>query len=124
MSEEFGKIESLLEKAKEYFNTRMAQIKLSVAEKISNVLSLVIAGLIAFLVFFIFLLFASIGAAIAIGNMIGETWLGFLIMGAAWLLFGIMIWKGRNRLLRLPILNSIINSLSNDKEKNEEDKEQ
>lgn len=121
MSDEFGKIESLLDKAKEYINTRIAQVKLSVAEKISKVLSVIIAGFVAVLVFLFFVLFSSIAAAIAIGNMMGKPWLGFLIIAAVWLLLGIIIWKAKNRLLRIPIMNAIINGLSGTDKDDEKD---
>lgn len=120
MSEEFKKIESLLDKAKEYINTRIAQVKLSLAEKVSKALSVMIAGFVAVLVFLFFLLFGSIAAAIAIGNMIENLWLGFLIMGGVWLLLGIIIWKAKDRLLRIPIMNTILDSLFNHEKEDEE----
>jgi hypothetical protein len=121
MSEEFTKIESLLDQAKEYINTRIAQVKLSVAEKVSKLLAAMIAGLVATLVFFFFLLFGSIAAALAIGNKLQSHSLGFLIIAGAWLLLGIMIWKAKNRLIRLPIMNAIIGSLFNTDKEYEED---
>ena len=121
MSEEFKKIESLLDKAKEYVNTRIAQAKLSVAEKVSKLIAGMLAGLVAVLVFFFFLLFSSIAGAIAVGNMLGRPALGFLIVGAVWLLLGIIIWKARSRLLQIPIMNAIIDSFfSNDKDHEED----
>lgn len=121
MSEEFGKIESLLDKAKEYINTRIAQVKLSVAEKISKTFSVIIAGFVAVLVFLFFVLFTSIAAAILLGNMLGELWLGFLIMAGVWLLLGIIIWKARERLLQIPIMNAILKAFSTSEKENEED---
>ncbi|MBI5858579.1 MAG: phage holin family protein [Sphingobacteriales bacterium] len=121
MSEEFGKIESLLDKAKEYINTRIAQVKLSVAEKISKTLSVIIAAFVAVLVFLFFLLFGSIALAIVIGNLVGKLWLGFLIIAVAWLLSGILIWKTKERLLQIPIMNAILKAFSGGKGDNEED---
>lgn len=111
MSDEFNRIESLLGQAKEYVNTRIAQFKLSVAEKVAKIMATVIAGFAAALVFFLFLVFAGIAAAIALGQWTGYMWLGFLIMAVVYLLLAIIVWTAKDRLLALPIMNAIIGSL-------------
>ena len=52
MAEDFKKVETLVDQFREYVNTRLSQAKLSVAEKISKVVSGVIVMLMAALVFF------------------------------------------------------------------------
>ena len=120
MSDEFNRIESLLGQAKEYVNTRIAQFKLSVAEKISKTMATVIAGLAAALGFFLFLVFAGVAAAIALGQWTGYMWLGFLIMAVVYLLLAIIVWTAKDRLLALPIMNAIIGSLFDEEEVEDE----
>lgn len=120
MSEDFNKIESLLGQAKEYVNTRIAQLKLAVAEKLSKTIATVVAGLIAALVFFLFIVFAGIAAAIALGQWTGMMWLGFLIIAAVYLILTIIVWKAKNRLLAIPIMNSIIKNLFDEEEEKDE----
>jgi hypothetical protein len=120
MSDEFNRIESLLGQAKEYVNTRIAQFKLSVAEKISKIMATVIAGLAAALVFFLFLVFAGVAAAIALGQWTGYMWLGFLIIAVVYLLLAIIVWTAKDRLLALPIMNAIIGSLFDEEEVEDE----
>jgi membrane protein implicated in regulation of membrane protease activity len=120
MSDEYNKIESLLGQAKEYVNTRIAQFKLSVAEKISKTMATVIAGLVVALVFFLFLVFAGIAAAIALGQWTGNMWLGFLIVAAVYLLVAIIVWKAKDRLLALPIMNALIGRLFDEEEVEDE----
>jgi hypothetical protein len=120
MSEEFNKIESLLGQVKECINTRIAQLKLAVAEKLSKTIATVVAGLIAALVFFLFIVFAGIAAAIALGQWTGMMWLGFLIIAAVYLLLTIIVWKAKNRLLAIPIMNSIIKNLFDEEEEKDE----
>ncbi|MBL7722316.1 MAG: phage holin family protein [Chitinophagaceae bacterium] len=120
MSDEFNKIESLLGQAKEYVNTRIAQFKLSVAEKVSKIMATVIAGLAAALVFFLFLVFAGIAAAIALGQWTGSMWLGFLIVAIIYLFLSFILWKGKDRLLALPIMNAIIGHLFDEEEEKDE----
>jgi ABC-type multidrug transport system permease subunit len=120
MSEEFNRIESLLGQAKEYVNTRIAQFKLSVAEKIAKVMATVIAGLAVALVFFLFLVFAGIAAAIALGEWTGKMWLGFLFVAGVYLFLSIIIWKAKDRLLSIPIMNAIISRLFDEHDKEDE----
>lgn len=120
MSEDFNKIESLLGQAKEYVNTRIAQLKLAVAEKLSKTIATVVAGLIAALVFFLFIVFTGIAAAIALGQWTGKMWLGFLIIAVVYLLLTIIVWKAKNRLLAIPIMNSIIKNLFDEEEEKDE----
>ena len=68
MSEEFNKVESMIEQLKAYANTRVSQVKLSMAEKVSKLAAEMIAMLMAALVFFLFLVILSIAAAIFIGH--------------------------------------------------------
>jgi hypothetical protein len=116
MSEEFNRIESLLGQVKDYANTRIAQTKLSLAEKVSKTMAVIIAGITAALVFFLFVVFAGIGAAIALGTWLGNTWLGFLLLAVFFLLLTIIVWKARHRLLTIPIMNSLIAQLFSDEE--------
>jgi hypothetical protein len=120
MSEEFKKVESLVDQFKEYVNTRLAQAKLSIAEKVSGIAALMIAILMSALVFFLFLVLVSVAAAIAIGQWLDNAWLGFLIMAGIVLLIGFLLWLSKDRLLRIPIMNMLIHALF-DKEDNEEE---
>ena len=108
MSDEFKKIESLLEQLKEYANTRVAQFKFSVAQKLSKTIADLVAIILAGLVFFTFFFFGSIAAAIAIGEWLGKLWLGFLLVAVIYGIIGIFIWKAKDRILQLPLLNSLI----------------
>ena len=120
MSEEFKKIESLVERLKEYVNTRVALAKLSVAEKISKVAALMISLLMSALIFFLFLVLASMAGAIAIGQQLNNMWLGFLIMAGIILFTGILLWTLKDKLIRLPIMNMLVKALF-DKEKEDEE---
>lgn len=120
MSEEFKKVESLVDQLKAYVNTRLSQMKLSLAEKTSKVVSIVIAALLVALVFFLFFLLLSVAAAILIGQWLENMWLGFLIVAGLVLLFGLILWMAKDRLLGKPIMNALIKALF---EKEEHEKE-
>jgi len=121
MSDEFKKAESLLEQLKAYVNTRVAQVKLSVAEKASRLAATMIAFLLVALVFFLFLVLVCVAGAIAIGQWMGSLWLGFLIMAGLVLLFMLLVWALKDRLLRIPIMNALIAALFDKEEDDEKD---
>lgn len=121
MSDEFKKIESLVEQVKEYVNTRVAQFKFSIAQNISKTIADLVAMILAGLLFFTFFFFGSIAAAIAIGDWLGKLWLGFLIIAGIYGIAGIIIWKGKDHLLRIPILNSLIKQWFTNNDEDEKD---
>lgn len=122
MSDTFTNLESLLEQVKAYANTRLARLKLSVAEKVSATLAFLIAALLASLVFVFFLAFAGVAAALALGTWLGHTWLGFLIMAFVYLLLAAFIWLARRRLILLPLMNVLVQHLFSEEEEEEHEK--
>ena len=118
--EEFRKIESLVERIREYVNTRVAQVKLSIVEKISAIAALMLALLTAALVLFLFLVLGSVAGAIAIGEWLHNYWLGFLIMSGIIFLAGVLLWIFKQKWLQQPIMRILIKTLFS-KEENEEE---
>ncbi|HMT74538.1 MAG TPA: phage holin family protein [Chitinophagaceae bacterium] len=120
MSEEFKKAGSVFEQVTAYVNTRVSQAKLSVAEKLSQGIALLVAVLLSALVFFLSFCLLSAAAAILIGQWLGSLWLGFAIMAFFVLLAGVLIWKLRGRLFQIPLLNKLL-TVFFEKDRNEKD---
>ncbi len=120
MSEEFKKAGSVFEQVTAYVNTRVSQAKLSVAEKLSQGIALLVAVLLSALVFFLSFCLLSAAAAILIGQWLGSLWLGFAIMAFFVLLTGVLIWKLRGRLFQIPLLNKLL-TVFFEKDRNEKD---
>ena len=117
MPQDFNDTESLVDEAKEYLNTRLAQFKLSFAEKTSRMAALMIAVVMSALVFFLFLVLISVAGAIAIGRWLENYWLGFLLIAAVILLAGLILWLAKDRLLRIPVMNELIKIMFDKDEK-------
>lgn len=117
MPQDFNDTDSLVDEAKEYLNTRLAQFKLSFAEKTSRMAALMIAVVMSALVFFLFLVLISVAAAIAIGRWLENYWLGFLLIAAVVLLAGLILWLAKDRLLRIPVMNGLIKIMFDKDEK-------
>jgi len=116
MESTFAKVEELADHVKDYVKTKIASVKLNAAAKTSKLISNLIAGLIVAGVFLIFIIFGSIAAALALSAWIGKMYAGFLIVAGIYLLGGIIVWSSRERLLRIPIMNSMISQLFKDDE--------
>lgn len=101
-------IENLFSQAKEYAGTRFDLLKLKAIDKTSNVASLVIAGVVLFVVFFIFFIVFNIGIALLIGDLVGKSWLGFLILAALYAIAGFIVFKGRNKFFKTPVSQMLI----------------
>jgi|SRR6187402_1444211 len=119
MNQDFNN-ETFVDQVKEYVNTRLAQLKLSFAEKTSKVVGVMIAAIMLALIFFLFLVLVCMAGAIAIGQWLESFWLGFLVMAGIVLLAGFILWTAKDRLIRRPIMNALIKAMF-DKEGNEKD---
>lgn len=111
MEKLFAKAEDLADSIKEYINLRIAAIKLTTAEKSSAVVANIIAGTVAAMVMCLFVVFASIALAIGLGVWLNNSWAGFLIVAGLYLLMGIIVWTARGKLIRLPVMNALIQQL-------------
>jgi integral membrane sensor domain MASE1 len=121
MEKAFGKIEEMVETLKEYVDTRIEIVKLKTAAKGSAIIANLVAAIIASVFILIFIIIVSIGLAVWLGAWLGNPWLGFLIVGVLHLLIAIIMWKIREKLIRIPVMNSIIKQLfhlKKDDEKN------
>lgn len=123
MEKTFARVEELADTIKEYVNTKIESVKLSAAEKTSAVIANVLAGIVVALVFVFFVIFASVALSLGLGEWIGKTWAGFLIVAGLYLLIGIIVWTGRGKIIRLPLMNAMIRQLSGNEEEEEDDHE-
>lgn len=116
MQNAFIKAEELATHLREYINNRIAAVKLQVAERTSKVMSNIIAMSVVAALMLVFTIFMSMGAAYAISDWIGKTYAGFLVVGTAWLIIALAIWLARERLLRIPIMNRMLQEMFNHEE--------
>lgn len=108
MESAFAKAEELAGTIKEYVNTRIESAKLNVAEKSSTIIANTLAGLVASAVFMLFITFCGIALSLYIGNLLEKTWAGFIIVACLYLFIAIIIWLARGRIIRLPIINAML----------------
>lgn len=110
-------IKGVAGRMKEYVTIKMDSIKLDIAEKLSLLLSNLISKIVFLLVLSFFLLFLNLAIAYALGEWLGATSIGFLIVAGFYLFVGLVIWGLREKLIRNPVMNSIISQLFKDEKK-------
>src|SRR5690242_12329906 len=111
MIEAFAKTEELAGHIKEYVNLKMESAELKAAEKSSLLISNVMAGMLVAVIFLLALIFGSIAGAYALSAWIGKPYAGFLIVAGIYILAGLAVWLGKEKSLRIPIMNNIIHQL-------------
>lgn len=101
-------IESLFSQSKDYVDNRLQLYKLKMIDKTSSVASSVISGIALFIVFFIFFIVFNIGIALLIGDLVGKSYLGFLIWAAFYAIVGLVLFFKRNKIFKTPVTKMII----------------
>jgi len=91
MGSSIGMIESLFEKTVEYGKTSFLLVKLRTLNKTSDVVSSLLAHTVVLIFALLFMLFLSLGMAIWVGEILGNTFYGFFVVAAFYGLTGIFI---------------------------------
>lgn len=121
MEKIFSKTEELADNIKELVNVKLDSVKLSVAEKSSKLASNLIAGIIIAVAVTCFIIFFSVALAYFLASFLGNVWSGFLIVSGIYLLAAIIIRVLKEKIIRIPLMNSILSQLIKEEEDDEED---
>ena len=111
MSEIETPIEMLFGKAEDYGKTTLELLKLNAVDKSSDVISSLTSGLVLTIVIVLFIITASIGGALWIGELLGKSYYGFFIIAGFYLLVALLIHSFRNQLIKLPVSNYLISKM-------------
>lgn len=101
------KLTNLFEDLKEYINIKFQILSLTLGEKVARVLAVISSSVAIILFLSMFIFFASFAAAFAIGNCVGGTGYGFLIVAGFYLLLGIIIFIFKSNIEK-PLINIFI----------------
>ena len=106
-----SKIEHLVHLAKEYVSLRIHLTELKLGNKSSLLASSLITISILFMIAFFFVLVLTVGLALWIGDSLGQSYLGFLIMAGFYLVVGLVLFIFRNKWIKEPVNNLIVKEL-------------
>jgi phosphoglycerol transferase MdoB-like AlkP superfamily enzyme len=104
-------IKSLIDKSKDYLDTKIELTKLKTIDKSADVLSTVIVMVSMIFVGSLFLIFTSIALAIWFGSLLGAYHYGFFIMGGFYAIILLIIYVQREKWIKIPIANGLINKM-------------
>ena len=103
--------EELISSLKEYFNIQKKIIKLEAAEKASEFFSEAASMIIVVGLFFAVFFFLSFALAYGLSSLLGSMFYGFAIVAGLYLLIAIILFSGKERLLKTPMMNLMIKNL-------------
>jgi len=108
MEEVKRQIRELIERAVEYGKTTIELAKLKAVDQISDVAASLISKIVAGAALLLFVLFASIGMALWLGDILGKIYLGFFVVAAGYGVLGILIQLLLGKWIKKIICNYII----------------
>jgi len=106
-------IESLLERAAEYGKTSFELAKLKALDKTSDVVSTLIPHSFVLILVASFMLFFNLGLSIWLGEILGQTFYGFLVVAGFYGLAGLILHFFFHKRLKNHIRNYIIKQVFN-----------
>jgi hypothetical protein len=97
-----GNFSSLTENIKDYVNLRIDLAKLIITEKMAKLVSFFMIMVVFFILAMFLVLFLSLGFVFWFGDVVGPFWLGTLIVTAAYLICGGIIYVKRHEIFINP----------------------
>ena len=104
-------IEAIVSKAGQLAETKLELWKLKTVNRIASTVSSLIAVIAVVLCIVVALMIVSFGAAVWIGNSLGQLSYGFFIVGGFYVLVGILLFVFRKPLLKTPLSNLLIDKI-------------
>ena len=101
-------VEDLFYKLKDYGDVRLDLLKLKTIRKVSGLISSIISGVILVILLLLVIICITIALSLIIGDALGHTYLGFLIMATVYIIIGLIMFSSRTKLLKTPISNKFI----------------
>lgn len=108
------RINEILDDAKEYGGHQVELIKLEVVEKTAGVSAEILTHLILGVIGFILVLFASIAGGFLLGEAFGSVALGFLTIAGIYAIILIILFIGKDSLLKKNFTNYTIKKMLED----------
>lgn len=104
-------VEVLFEKVSDYGKTTIEILKLKAIDKSASVVSSLVAKAILVLVVAMFILTATIGLALWIGELLGKSYYGFLSIAGFYVVIAILLYAFRNQWIKKPVSNLVIKQM-------------
>jgi hypothetical protein len=104
-------IKTLIDKSKDYLDTQIELTKLKTIDKSADVLSTVVVMISMIFIGALFIVFISIATALMLGRSLGAYQYGFYIVGGFYALILLLLYIQRDKWIKTPIANGLINKM-------------
>jgi hypothetical protein len=106
-------LEPLFDRAEDYAKTSFELYKLKTISKTAEVVSTFVSRGAVVIVVSMFLVFASIGLALWLGDLFGKTYLGFFCVATFYIVLGYVLYYFLHKSIKRQVSNSIISEIFN-----------
>jgi hypothetical protein len=107
----FPSFRALIDKSRDYLETKIELTKLKTIDKSADILSSLIVMISMILIGFLCILFMSIALAMLLGRALGAYHYGFFIMGGFYAIVLLLIYVQRNKWIKAPVADGLINKM-------------
>jgi preprotein translocase subunit SecY len=104
-------VEVLFEKVSDYGKTTIELLKLKAIDKSANVVSSLVSKMILMLVVAMFVLTATTALALWLGELLGKTYHGFLVVAGLYIFIAILLYAFRNQWIKKPVSDLVIKQM-------------
>ena len=104
-------IKTLIDKSKDYLETKIELARLKTIDKSADVLSAVVVIVSMIFIGSLFIIMISIGISLFLGSILGAYHYGFFIMGGFYAIILLLIYVQREKWIKTPISNELINKM-------------
>ncbi len=115
MQERSSQVETLLEKAEVYIKTNVDLFKLKMIDKTAEVVSSLVSKFVTIIIGALVVIMANIGLALWLGDVLGKSYYGFLLVAAFYLIVMLIVHASRQTLIKDPIVDTMISQMLNEK---------
>ena len=114
MEDKTTPVDVLLGRFQAYTKSSIQLFKLKATDKLAELLSNMASGLAILILVAFFFVNLNIGIALLLGDLLGKIWLGFILVSGFYAAVGIIVYIFRNKWIKRPVSNSIIEQLLED----------
>lgn len=113
MEEKYKMLEELMASAETYGKTNLELLKLKTIDKVADGASSMVAWATVVIALVLFFITLNFGIALFVGDLVGKSYLGFLIVAAFYGLAAFILYLFKDKWIKKPLNNSMINNMMN-----------
>jgi hypothetical protein len=111
MTDNTTPLETLFERAEDYGKTTVKLFKLHAIDKSADVVSSLVSRIAVIMLVVLSIIIISVGVSLWVGEMLGEPYCGFLVIGGLYAFIALLFHLFRHQWIKNPVSNLIIRQM-------------